>query len=173
MNFISYLLYLFIITENDWSRQVEAHFNKAKGRGRPPDVAKRTNPNTPTRLQLIQIDHIRMKLSKSWKSISVAMGKMFLYPEYRFRHLIERTVCQLGKLDLELVPNFLKEKVDLAFIGPWCDSLRITRPQLLDHTLIDCFSTESRKNGLLLELDSFRNVEKLQYGHLVDWVKTI
>lgn len=104
------------------------------------------------------------------------MGKMFHFPENRFRHIIEHTVRQFGKLDSELVGDFLKRKIDLQLVGPWCKALLITRPQLLDCTLIehrDCFSTDSLQNGLLLELDSFRNVEKLQLGHLVDWVKTI
>ena len=105
------------------------------------------------------------------------MGKMFNYPQNRFRHLIEHTVTQLGKLDLtsELVPSFLKETIDLAFVGPWCDALHIARRQLLDWTLIenDSSSGASLQNGLLLELDRFRCVEKLEPGHLVDWVKGI
>ena len=89
--------------------------------------------------------------------------------------MIENTVAQLGKLDLtsELVAAFLKETIDLSSVGPWCDALRITRRQLLDWTLIDHDSlcAASLQNGLLLELDRFRTVEKLQPGHLVDWVK--
>ena len=126
------------------------------------------------RLQLIKVDQMRVKLNKSWNSISVAMGKMFHFPQNRFRHMIENTVAQLGKLDLtsELVPAFLKETIDLSSVGPWCDALRITRRQLLDWTLIENDSLcASLQNGLLLELDRFRSVEKLQPGHLVDWVK--
>ena len=108
-------------------------------------------------------------------SISVAMGKMFHFPQNRFRHMIENTVVQLGKLDLtsELVAAFLKETIDLSSVGPWCDALRITRRQLLDWTLIenDSLCAASLQNGLLLELDRFRSVEKLQPGHLVVWVK--
>ena len=118
---------------------------------------------------------MRVKLNKSWNSISVAMGKMFHFPQNRFRHMIENAVAQLGKLDLtsELVPAFLKETIDLSSVGPWCDALRITRRQLLDWTLIenDSLCAASLQNGLLLELDRFRSVEKLQPGHLVDWVK--
>ena len=118
---------------------------------------------------------MRVKLNKSWNSISVAMGKMFHFPQNRFRHMIENAVTQLGKLDLtsELVPAFLKETIDLSSVGPWCDALRITRRQLLDWTLIenDSLCAASLQNGLLLELDRFRSVEKLQPGHLVDWVK--
>ncbi len=49
------------------------------------------------------------------------------------------------------------------------------RPQLLDWTLIehDSSSAASPQNGLLLELDRFRIVEKLQPDHLDDWVKGI
>ena len=138
----------------------------AKGRGRPPKLPEMSDKAT--HLQLLQMDSLRVELKKSWKIVAEVMGQMFQFPASRFRHLIEKTAVQSGKQDLEAVPDFLQKKINFNYVGPWCSALGVNRVQLLDITLLNSsvFRPECLQRGLLLELDNFRNLEKLHYSHV-------
>ena len=93
------------------------------GKGRPPKLPTSPESDNPTNLQLVQIYSIKKEAKLPWTKISVAMEKMFQFPEARFRVHIESAVKKMETLELEDMKMQLNSTVDLKYVGPFCSTL--------------------------------------------------
>ncbi|KAK3532560.1 hypothetical protein QTP86_024141 [Hemibagrus guttatus] len=121
---------------------------------------------------LVQVGLLREDNNVSWVNITKWLQKIFpAFQSADFRGLIERNTETAMSLTGDSRESFLESDVNFEFVGPICDSIGISRTDLLE---MSDFSDRARltlvTNGLILELTSFIEREKLDPVVLVSWL---
>ncbi|XP_027031327.1 solute carrier family 52, riboflavin transporter, member 2 isoform X1 [Tachysurus fulvidraco] len=121
---------------------------------------------------LVQVGVLREDNNASWVNITKWLQKIFpVFQSADFRGLIERNTETAMSLTGDARESFFASNVNFEFVGPICDSIGISRPDLLE---MSDFSDRAKltevTNGLILELTSFIEREKLDPVVLVSWL---
>lgn len=121
---------------------------------------------------LVQVGLMREDNNLSWMNVVKWLQKIFpMFQSADFRGLIERNTETAMSLTGDSRESFLASNVNFEFVGPICDSIGIGRTDLLE---MSDFSDRAKltdiTNGLMLELTSFIEREKLDPVVLVSWL---
>lgn len=108
----------------------------------------------------------------SWVNVVKWLQKIFpMFQSAHFQGLIERNTETAMSLTGDSRESFFESKVNFEFVGPICDSIGISRTDLLE---MSDFSDRAKltdvTNGLILELTSFIEREKIDPVVLVSWL---
>lgn len=122
---------------------------------------------------LVQVGIIREDNNASWVKIIEWLQKIFpTFQTADFQGLIERNTETAVSLTGDSRENFLDSYVDFDSVGPICDSIGISRTDLLEPTdFSDRAKLTDVTNGLILELTSFIEREKIGPLVLVSWLR--
>ncbi|XP_066572187.1 solute carrier family 52, riboflavin transporter, member 2 isoform X1 [Amia ocellicauda] len=122
---------------------------------------------------LVQVGLIKEENQVTWKD--VVKWLEVLFPRYQsadFKTLTERSITMALGLSAEERESFLEKSVNFEYVGPLCDSLGIGRTDLLEMSdFSDRVKSAKVTNGLVLELQSFMNKQKIDPSVLVSWLK--
>lgn len=122
---------------------------------------------------LIQVGLLREENNFPWIAILDWLKKILpAHQSADFRCLIERGIAATWSLENDARQSFLESDVNFDFVGPICDSIGVERRHLLE--LVD-FSERAQSvevtNGLILELSSFADRERLAPVVIVTWLR--
>lgn len=120
----------------------------------------------------MQVGLMREDNNVSWVNIVKWLQKIFpMFQSADFRGLIERNTETALSLTGDSRESFFESDVNFEFVGPICDSIGISRTDLLE---MSDFSDRAKltdvTNGLILELTSFIEREKIEPVVLVSWL---
>lgn len=121
---------------------------------------------------LVQVGIIREDNNASWVNMIKWLQKIFpMFKTADFQGLIERNTETAVSLTGDSRESFFESHVNFDFVGPICDSIGISRTDLLE---MSDFSDRAKitdvTNGLILELTSFMDREKIDPDVLVSWL---
>ncbi|XP_053348198.1 solute carrier family 52, riboflavin transporter, member 2 isoform X1 [Clarias gariepinus] len=121
---------------------------------------------------LVQVGVMKEENNVSWVTVVKWLQKLFpMFRSADFQGLIERNTETAVSLTGESRQCFLESDVNFDFAGPICDSIGISRTDLLE---MSDFSDRAKltdvTNGLILELTSFIEREKIEPIVLVSWL---
>ncbi|MCJ8746167.1 hypothetical protein PDJAM_G00138640 [Pangasius djambal] len=121
---------------------------------------------------LVQVGLMREDNNFSWVNVVKWLQKIFpMFQSADFRGLIERNTETAMSLTGDSRESFFESNVNFEFVGPICDSIGIGRTDLLE---MSDFSDRAKltdvTNGLILELTSFIEREKIDPVVLVSWL---
>ncbi|TSK31519.1 hypothetical protein Baya_3629 [Bagarius yarrelli] len=121
---------------------------------------------------LVQVGLLKEENNVSWLNITKWLQKIFpAFQTADFRGLIERNTETAMSLTGDARESFFESSVNFDFVGPICDSIGISRTDLLEMTdFSDRAKLTDVTNGLILELTSFIDREKLDPVVLVSWL---
>lgn len=122
---------------------------------------------------LIQVGLLREEKNFPWGAILDWLKKIFpTHQSTDFRCLIERGIAATWSLENDARQSFLESDVNFNFVGPICDSIGVERKHLLE---LKDFSERAQSvevtNGLILELSSFADRERLAPVVIVTWLR--
>ncbi|KAI5608014.1 riboflavin transporter 1 isoform X1, partial [Silurus asotus] len=128
--------------------------------------------NPCTNRLLVQVGLLREDNNVSWVNVVKWLQKIFpMFQSADFRGLIERNTETAMSLTGDARESFLASNANFEFVGPICDSIGISRTDLLE---MSDFSDRAKltdvTNGLILELTSFIDREKIDPVVLVSWL---
>lgn len=121
---------------------------------------------------LVQVGLIREDNNASWANVIKWLQKIFpTFQTAAFQGLIERNTETAMSLTGYSRESFFESDANFEFVGPICDSIGISRTDLLE---MSDFSDRAKltdiTNGLILELTSFIEREKMDPVALVPWL---
>lgn len=121
---------------------------------------------------LVQVGLIREDNNALWMNVIKWLRKIFpMFQTADFQGLIERNTETAMSLTGDSRKSFFESNVNFEFVGPICDSIGISRTDLLE---MSDFSDRAKltdvTNGLILELTSFIEREKIDPVVLVSWL---
>lgn len=122
---------------------------------------------------LVQVQLIKDNNDATWTDIVKWLQKIFPLFQYAdFHGLISRNTATYMSLTGDARENFLQASANFDFVGPICDSIGISRTDLLEMTdFSDRAKLTEVTNGLILELTNFIERENIQPMVLVTWLR--